>query len=163
MGQVVQDRQMDSLKVRISLALAHSVAEDEDSIRSQTLRLIKCAVDDRNTQARARGKCNGCDDDEITALLEKLVAQREASAIAFDTDGRILDAEREREEIEVITEFLPVPLVGEALDAAVSDVIQELQATRLTDVGRCMSALRARYPGQVQCGSAGKAVRAALG
>ena len=57
---------------------------------------------------------------------------------------------------------MPKPLTDEALEAAVEAVVSELEASRLKDVGRCMTALRERFPGQIESGPAGKAVRAAL-
>ncbi len=153
------------MTVRQHLAQALTDAENTapNGVRAQTLRLIKCAMTDRDVIARGRGDCSGCEEAEIQALLETMVAQREVSAREYDDAGRIADAEREREEIEVIDAFLPKPLAGEALDLAVETIVSELEASKLKDIGRCMSALRARFPGQIECGPAGKAVRAALG
>jgi len=63
----------------------------------------------------------------------------------------------------VIDEFLPKALAGEDLETAVNAIVAELEATKLKDVGRCMTVLRERFPGRIECGPAGKAVRAALG
>ena len=152
----------NSLKGRVCAALSAAESVDADSVRSQTLRLVKCAMDDRDMQAREGGDCAGCADEDIIALLTTMVAQREASSADYDAQGRITDAEREREEIEILSEFLPQPLAGDALKNAVHDVVQTLGASKLTDVGKCMTALRARYPGQIECSEAGKAVRTAL-
>ena len=81
----------------------------------------------------------------------------------FDDAGRITDAEREREELEVIMSFLPEPLSGDALQSAAAEIVSKLQASKLKDVGRCMTALREKYPGRIECGPASKAVRAAIG
>lgn len=151
-----------TIRQRLNRALVDAERVDPNDVRSQTLRLVICAVTDRDVTARARGTCSGCEDSEIQALLETMVAQREISASEYDEVGRVADAERERDEIDVIDVFLPKPLLGEALAVAVRNVVAELEASKLKDVGRCMSALRTRFPGQVDCGSAGKAVRAAL-
>ena len=82
--------------------------------------------------------------------------------VEHEDAGLIEDAIREREEIEIIRQFLPVPLQGEALASAVSEVVTELGASKLKDLGRCMSALKERYPGLIETGEAGKAVRKAL-
>ena len=88
--------------------------------------------------------------------------QRRQSAAEYDEAGRIADAEREREELAVIEAFLPKPLEGQDLQSAVTGVVEELDASRLADVGRCMSALKARYPGRIDPAKAGRVVRAAL-
>lgn len=161
MGEMDQTA-IKSLRIRICAALKQAEVEDANSVRAQTLRLLSCALQDRDMLARSRGDCSGCGDSEILSLLETMVAQRNVSAAQYDESGRISDAEREREEIEIIEAFLPVPLSGEALTTAAAEVVADLEAEKLTDVGRCMSELRTRFPGRIECGPAGKAVRAAL-
>lgn len=151
-----------SLRQRLLEALEQAEASDPVSAEAQTLRLVKCAMTDRDVLARGRGDCNGCYDAELVDLLKTMVSQREVSATEYDNTGRIADAERERQEIEILSAFLPQPLQGEALKEAVQEVIGDLSAAKLKDVGRCMTALRERYPGRIECGSAGKAVRDAL-
>ncbi|MBR9835967.1 MAG: GatB/YqeY domain-containing protein [Alphaproteobacteria bacterium] len=161
MGQSDQTAN-STIRHRLCQALSQAESQAPNDVRAQTLRLIKCALDDRDVTARQRGECSGCEEPELQRLLETMVAQREVSAGEYDDAGRIADAERERDEINVIEEFLPKPLSGKALEMAVQAIVTELEATRLKDVGRCMSALRERFPGQIECGSAGKAVREAL-
>jgi len=161
MGQLDQTTTL-TIRDRICAALSDAETSDVCSVRTQTLRLVKCAMTDRDVTARGRGACSGCEDTDILELLETMVAQREVSAREYDDAGRIADAERERDEIEVITAFLPQPLKGAALEEAVSKVVSDLEASKLKDVGRCMTALRERFPGQIECSTAGKAVRAAL-
>jgi uncharacterized protein YqeY len=151
-----------SLKARIVQALKSETEKGASDVELATLRLIECAVRDRDVCARGRGVGEGCPDADVRAVLETMVAQREVSAREHDSAGRIEDAIREREEIEVIEKFLPVPLSGAKLNAAVQDIVEDLGASKLKDVGRCMSALKDKFPGMVESGTAGKAVRDAL-
>ncbi|MEM7459968.1 MAG: GatB/YqeY domain-containing protein [Pseudomonadota bacterium] len=162
MGQLDKTVQI-TLRNRINSALARAESDDANGVVAQTLRLVKCAMDDRDVIARSRGECGGCDDDVIVELLETMVALREQSIKQYDDAGRVVDAEREREELEVIANFLPKPLAGEDLNVAAETVVRELSAHKLKDVGRCMTALRQKYPGRIECGPASKAVRAAIG
>jgi uncharacterized protein len=162
MGQLKQIIPV-TLRNRINQALAAAETSDSHGVEAQTLRLVKCAMDDRDVIARSRGECGGCDNEVIVELLETMAAQREQSIKQYDEAGRVVDAEREREELDVITSFLPKPLAGEALQMAAAAVVHELEARKLKDVGRCMSALREKYPGRIECGPASKAVRAAIG
>lgn len=161
MGQIDQ-----TIPITIRDELCRALAEVEDAtpncVRAQTLRLVLCAITDRDVIARSKGTCSGCEETEIRKLLETMVAQREVSAREYDEAGRIADAERERDEIEVIEVFLPKSLSGAALETAVASVVAELDAKKLKDVGRCMLALRERFPGQIEGSSAGKIVREAL-
>lgn len=162
MGQMDQTIQI-TLRKRIDSALKHAESDDPNGVEAQTLRLVKCAMDDRDVIARKRGECAGCDNEVIQDLLETMATQREESIRQFDEAGRVADAERERDELDVILSFLPKPLSGADLESAAAEVVTALQASKLKDVGRCMSELRARYPGQIECGPASKAVRAAIG
>ena len=151
------------LKDQLKAALSAAEATDSDSMEAQTLRLIQCAVQDRDVTARGRGDCGGCPEAAVRDVLRMMVAQREETAREYDDAGRLEEAERERAEIEVIKRFLPAPLDGDALDAAVASVVEDLEATKLKDLGRCMSELKARYPDQLINGAANKAVKNALG
>ena len=131
-------------------------------MRLATLRLIDCAIRDRDVCARGRGEGEGCPDADVRNVLETMVAQREVAAREYDAAGRIEDAIRERDEIEVIQGFLPVPLSGKALDEAVVSIVEDLGASKLKDLGRCMTALKERYPGLIEPALAGKVMRKAL-
>ena len=160
------------LKDRLACELASAearLADDAETgtdpaveVRAATLRLIRCAVRDRDASARTRGDCDGCQDAVVRDVLTTMAEQRRVSSREFEEAGRIEDAERERAELAVIEEFLPKPLGGEALEAAVRDVVEDLEASTLKDLGKCMSALKARYPGAIDSKSAGKVVRRAL-
>ncbi|RIJ13814.1 GatB/YqeY domain-containing protein [Henriciella mobilis] len=153
----------NSIRDRLVAALNSAESDDPQGVRARTLRLVKCAMRDRDVTARTQGQCEGCEDTEVRKLLETMVAQREVSAREYDESGRISDAEREREEIAVLEAFLPRPLDGDALEDAVEQVVEDLEARKLKDMGRCMAELQSRYPGRIDTGSAGKAVRRALG
>lgn len=153
----------NSIRDRLVAALRSAEQDDPQGVRARTLRLVKCAMRDRDVTARTQGQCEGCEDTEVRKLLETMVAQREVSAREYDESGRISDAEREREEIAVLEAFLPRPLDGDALEDAVEQVVEDLEAHKLKDMGRCMAELQSRYPGRIDTGSAGKAMRRALG
>lgn len=150
------------LRERLVAALGAAERDDSNGVEAATLRLILCAVDDRDVSARRRGECGGCPEKAMLALLEVMADQRCASAREYDAAGRIEEAERERAEFDVIHAFLPKLLKDEALVQAVCEIVRELEASKLKDMGRCMEALKSRYPGQIETGSAGKAIRAEL-
>jgi len=150
------------LRARILQALKDESDSAGNETKRATLRLIECAIRDRDVCARGRGQGAGCPDEDVRRVLETLVAQREESAREHDDEGRIEDAIREREEIDIIRTFLPRQLTGKALDIAVKEIVDDLGASKLTDLGRCVTALKERYPGLIEASSAGKAVRTAL-
>jgi hypothetical protein len=71
-------------------------------------------------------------------------------------------AEREELEIGVIQDFLPQPLSDADIAGAVNQLIGDLGASSLKDMGRVMSALKKRYPGRMDLGKACAVVKQAL-
>ncbi len=126
--------------------------------KTAMLRLILTALDDRVLAARKQGK-DGISDQEIKEMLHKMVSQREESARAYDEAGQIDLAEQEREEIEVITALMPKQLDSEQIHSACKNVIDELGAEGLRDMGKAMNALKQRYAGRMDFGRASGVVR----
>lgn len=133
-----------------------------DGVRVSTLRLIQAAVKDRDIAARAEDRCEGCDQGEIQAILLKLVKQREESAGTYENAGRLDLAEREREEADIVREYLPEPMDDGEIAEAARQVVDELDATGLKDMGKCMGTLKERYTGRMDFSRAGKEVKTLL-
>ncbi len=130
--------------------------------RLSTLRMILAAVKDRDIAGRTEESREGISDGDILALLAKMIKQREESAATYDTGNRPELAAGEREEIEIIREFMPRQMSNEETQNAVQDVIDELGAGSLKDMGKIMGALKTRYSGQMDFAKAGAAVKEAL-
>ena len=137
-------------------------ARPADKTRVSTLRLINAAIKDRDIAARAEDRTEGVSDDEVMALLTKMVKQREDSAAAYEKGCRPDLAEQERAEIDVIREFLPKQLSEDEIAQAIKVVIDEQEADGLKDMGRCMGVLKERYPGALDVGRAGAIMKKAL-
>ncbi len=124
-----------------------------------TLRLILAAIKDRDIAARGKGKSDGIGDDDILDLLQKMMRQRRDSIGLFEKGGRQDLADREAEEIRVIQRFLPKQLDPDAARGAVEQVIEELGAATIKDMGRVMAALKDRYAGRMDFGKASAQVK----
>ena len=131
--------------------------------RMATLRLMTAAIKDRGIQNRTAGKGDEVEESEVMEILAKMIKQRRESADTYEGAGRLELAEQEREEIVIIEEFLPKQLSEDDVAAAVSEVIDELGAEGLKDMGRTMGALKERYAGQMDFGKASAMVKAKLG
>ena len=148
------------MREKIAEALKQALkTQDKRSI--STLRLIMAAIQDRDIANRGAGK-DPVGDDEVAAILSKMVKQREDSARAFDDGGRPELAAQERDEIGVIKRFLPKQLGEADVKAACQQVVSEVGADGLRDIGRCMNALKAKYPGQMDFGKASGIVKGLL-
>ncbi|NNE41325.1 MAG: GatB/YqeY domain-containing protein [Marinicaulis sp.] len=150
------------LRTQIEDALKASMKAKDDKLRVSTLRLVMAAIKDRDIAARGNDNCEGIGDDDILELLAKMVKQREDSAEAYEKGCRPELAEAERNEIEVIREFMPRQLDEAEIKAAVNSVVEEYEASGLKDMGKCMGALKERYQGTMDFGQAGKLMKEAL-
>ncbi|PWE16918.1 glutamyl-tRNA amidotransferase [Marinicauda salina] len=151
------------------MSLRDSIQDDlneamkaRDQVRVSTLRLIQAAIKDRDISARSEDRCEGCADQEIMALLQKLVKQREESAETYEKAGRLDLAERERAEAEIVREYLPRPMADREIADAAREVVDELDASGLKDMGKCMGALKERYAGRMDFSKAGQEVKTLL-
>lgn len=144
------------LRDRLNAALKEAM-RGKDQRRVGTLRLINAALKDQDIALRAEGRSVG--DAEATAILSKMVKQRQESARAYEEAGRLELAEQEREEIAIVEEFLPRKLDAAQVDAAVAAAIAETGASSVRDMGKVMGVLKARHPGQIDFGQVGPMVK----
>tara|TARA_R110000772_G_scaffold61922_4_gene139311 strand:- start:1771 stop:2238 length:468 start_codon:yes stop_codon:yes gene_type:complete len=146
------------LRTRITDALKQAM-KDKAVARLSTLRLINAAIKDKDIAARADGGDDGVGDAEVLAILGKMSKQRMESVRAYEEGGRLDLADRERDEIKVIEEFLPRQLTKEESAKAVDDAIAEVGASSIRDMGKVIGLLKARYTGQMDFGSVGPKVK----
>jgi len=151
-----------NMRTRINDATKTAMKE-KDSIRVSTLRLVSAAIKDRDIAARAEDRCEGIEESEILSLLSKMVKQRQESAKTYDENGRPELAEREREEITIISEFMPQPLSDEDMRKVIADLVKDSGATCLKNMGQIMGQLKKNYAGRVDMGKAGAVVKEHLG
>jgi uncharacterized protein YqeY len=152
------------MQLRDKVTAAIKVAmKERDSERLSTLRLINAAIKDRDIAARGEGREDGVGEDEVLAILGKMVKQRQESVRAYEEGGRIDLAEQERTEIGYIEDFLPRQLDEAEVDAAVLEAIAATGASSIRDMGKVMGALKAKYTGQMDFGAVGPMVKSKLG
>ncbi|MHB0952625.1 MAG: GatB/YqeY domain-containing protein [Allorhizobium sp.] len=130
----------------------------KDVRRTSTVRLIQAAIKDRDIANRGQGK-DPVSDDEIMQILMKMIKQRDESAQIYADNGRPELAEQERQEICIIKSFMPEQLPEEKVRELCASVINETGAQGLRDMGRCMNALKERYPGQMDFAKASGVVK----
>lgn len=149
----MRDRINEALKV---------ATKARQPLRMSTLRLIKAAIKDRDIDARGEGR-EAVTDPEILSIMLKMVRQREESAAIYAGASRMDLADKEREEIGIIQEFLPSPMTDAEVGAAIEAAIAETKAEGLRDMGKVVNALRQKFPGRIDLGQASKQVKAKLG
>ncbi|TBX23217.1 GatB/YqeY domain-containing protein [Nioella sediminis] len=151
-----------SLRERITTEMKAAMRE-KNSARVSTLRLINAAIKDQDIAARGKGEAEGVGEADVLAILGKMVKQRQESARAYEEGGRLELAEKEREEIVILEEFLPRQLSDEEVAKAIADAIASTGAESIRDMGKVMGALKSKYTGQMDFGAVGPKVRDMLG
>ena len=134
----------------------------QDQRRVSTLRLINAAFKNADIEARGSGK-PALTDDELNSQMQKMIKQRQESAELYDKGGRPELASQEREEIAVITSFLPKQMSEDEIKAAVAAAVKDTGASSMKDMGRVMAALKERHAGKMDFAKAGGLVKAQLG
>lgn len=129
--------------------------------RVETIRMINAGLKDKDIEARGQGKT--VSDDQILALLQKLIKSRQESAEIYEKAGRIDLSTQEREEIAIIQSFLPQPMSPAEVDAAIAGAIAEAGATSIKDMGKVIGLLKSKFAGRMDFAGASAAVKAKLG
>ena len=134
----------------------------KDTRRVSTVRLINAAIKDRDIAARGEGDGTPVSDDEILTILQKMIKQRHDSIAHYEEGGRMLLVQQEQEEIEIIHEFLPAQISSQEIEAAINDVIAEIDAMGIKDMGRTMATIKDRYAGRMDFSQAAGVVKRLL-
>jgi uncharacterized protein len=140
------------LREEINTALKDAM-KARDERRVSALRLVNAALKNADLEAQGRGK-NALSDEEILALLQKLIKQRQEAAELYDKAGRSELAGRERGEIDIISAYLPKQMSEAEAKAAVAEAIKATGAAGIKDMGKVMAALKQSYAGRMDFGRA---------
>ena len=135
----------------------------KEKLRLSTLRLINAAIKDKDIALRMEDRPDGVSSSEILQILGKMVKQRQESARAYEEGGRLELAQQELSEIKIIEEFLPRQLSDEDVAKAIEDVISDIGATSIRDMGKVMASLKETYTGQMDFGQVGAKIKSLLG
>jgi len=133
----LQDQVMDALKAAMKA---------KDAVALESLRAIKSAILLQQSEAGAKELSSI---DEIK-LLQKLVKQRKDSAALYNEQGRSDLADPELAQAKVIEQFLPAPLSETDLDQLIKEVINDLSAEGMKDMGRVVGEVNSRAAGRAE-------------
>jgi uncharacterized protein YqeY len=132
-----------------------------DKRRVSTLRLVNSALKNADIEARGLGKA-ALSDDDLLGLLQKMIKQRHESIELYEKGGRADLAAQEREEVAIISAYLPQQMSEDEAKAAIAAAIGETGAQGMKDMGKVMAALKQRYAGRMDFGKASPVVKGLL-
>ena len=132
-----------SLKQQIEDKL-NSALKAKDKNSYPTLRLIISAIKDAEIASRTKDQ-KEIGDSDITAILKKMIKQRNESCEVYKKASRSELLENERKEIDVISVFLPKQLSDEEVKRVCQETVKSLGATSIKDMGKIMGALKSKH------------------
>ncbi|MBM7074210.1 GatB/YqeY domain-containing protein [Shewanella sp. 202IG2-18] len=143
---------IDQLKDQMKKAM---IAKEK--ARLGTIRLALSAI--KQIEVDTRESLN---DDQVIAVLTKMVKQRRDSITQYESANRPELAEIEAAEISVLETFLPQPLTADEVEAIVVETVAEVGAASMADMGKVMGALKGKLQGRADMSAVGGLVRAKL-
>jgi uncharacterized protein YqeY len=129
-----------------------------DKQRLGVIRLVLAAVKQKEVDDRAE-----LSDEQVLAVLDKMVKQRRDSITQYEGAGRNELAEQEKFEIGVIQEFLPAALSEEQIGALVDEAISSTGAASIRDMGKVMGIVKPKAQGRADMGAVSALVKERLG
>ncbi|MCT8863137.1 GatB/YqeY domain-containing protein [Shewanella xiamenensis] len=129
----------------------------KEKARLSTIRMALAAI--KQIEVDTRETLN---DEQVIAVLTKMVKQRRDSIAQYEAAGRSELAAAEAEEIQVIETFLPSPLSEAEIAAFIDAAIAEIGASSMADMGKVMGALKPKVQGRADMGAIGAMIRAKL-
>jgi len=161
MLDLLDNREKKMLREDLQNALKEAMkAKDMETVGA--VRLIIAGQKEKDVVARGSGK-ECASDQELLAMMQTMVKQRTESAKIYREGGREELAVKEEKEIKVIERFLPKQLGEDETKEIIKNIMAEIGASSIKDMGKVMAELKAKYAGQVDMGKASSLIKTLLG
>jgi len=128
-----------------------------DKERLQTIRLILSAVKQQEVDTREEQS-----DDDIITSLTKMQKQRRESITQFEKANRQDLVDKEKQELVVISEYLPAALSDGEIDSLIKEAMSESGASSMKDMGKVMGILKPKLAGRADMGAVSAKIKSAL-
>jgi uncharacterized protein YqeY len=146
------------------MTLKETLSEDmktamraKDSEKLATIRLINAAIKQREVDERIE-----LGDDQVLAVIEKMIKQRKDSINQFEAGGRQDLADKEKSEITVLAAYMPAQMSEAEVQAEVAAAVTQAGASGPQDMGKVMAVLKPKLAGRADMTAVSALVKAAL-
>ena len=126
-----------------------------------TLRMVNSTIKNADIDARGQGK-PPLSDADLLGVFQKMIKQRQESVELYDKGGRAELAAQEREEIAIISHYLPRQMTDQEIHDTIGALVKEVGASAMKDMGKVMAAIKERYAGKLDVAKASAAVKKML-
>ncbi len=151
------------MSLRVSIEESYRKALKSKKLeKTNTLRLIKSAIKDKDIESRTSESNNEINDNQIMTLLQNLIKQRKDSIESFKTALRDDLIVKEQFEIDLISQFLPKQLNEKETEEIIIEMIKKQNFSSLKDMRSLINNLKSKYAGSVDMAMAGKIAKLIL-
>lgn len=140
------------------LADMKEAMKSKDTVRLEAIRFLQSQIKYKEIEVRP----NTITNDEVLQVIKKLVKQRKESIEQFTAANRQDLVDKEVAELKIIESFLPAQMSKEQVEAVVAEVIAELKATTIKDMGPVMKAVTAKTMGAADNKMVSEVIRSKL-
>jgi hypothetical protein len=135
----------------------HEAIKKGDELRATTLRLLSSSL--HNAKIDKRGDLT---EEEEIVVVQKEAKKRKDAIEAYEKAGAKDREKRERDELEILNEFLPKQLSDGQLEQLVEDAIGKTGASQMSDMGKVIGIVMGQAKGQVDGGRVSQLVKSKL-
>ena len=140
------------IKTQVTISM-----KDGNKFRTTVLRMVLAEIQKIEIEEKS-----DLDELQITSILEKMIKQRNDAISQFEQAKRQELADKEKQEIEIIREFLPEQMSEDEVSELVSKIISEVGAQDMKDMGKVMGSLKPLISGKADAGVVSQLVKKAL-
>ena len=134
----------------------------KDTNLINTLRLILAGIKEKDIISKGKGYDSEIDDKEIISLLQTMIKQRKGSVELYTQGNRVDLANKEENEIKIISNFLPKQLSNQEIDEIVNNTIKSSNLNSIRDMGQAIKIIKEQYDGMMDFGYVSKIIKEKL-
>ncbi|MEK9785979.1 MAG: GatB/YqeY domain-containing protein [Gammaproteobacteria bacterium] len=147
---------MSALKDRIGAEMKEAMRA-KDAIRLESIRLLRAAIQRREVDDRVE-----LTDDEVVAVLQKMIKQGKDSIEQFSKGGRDDLVAKEVATLAVLETYLPEQIDADELSALIETALSETGAQGVRDMGKVMAWLKPKVQGRADMGAVSALIKEKL-
>lgn len=146
------------------MSIKQTISEDmktfmraKDTARLGAVRLLQASIKQKEIDDRVE-----LTDDQVLSVIQKMLKQRKDSIEAYQKADRQDLIDQEQLEIDVLSKYMPEPLTDDEVSKIIDEVISEVNATDMKDMGKVVGLLKSKISGRADMGQVSKIVREKL-
>jgi hypothetical protein len=129
----------------------------QEKFKLEVLRMLKSAL--MNEEIQLGGNGSGLTDEQVLAVIKREVKKRNSSIEEYEKYGKTETVEQLKQEVEILSVYLPPEMSDEELESKVDEIIAELGVTDIKGMGLAMKEIGARLGASADMSKVSKLVK----